>query len=106
MEIIRVTWLVTLDGKDDPIEVATDQRDFANYEGVMGDGEINTRHPLTHRHWAWTAMKRGGLIEKSVTWEKFNTELCIQVMQKPEPELNEEDEQGLDPGRSAAPAEH
>lgn len=104
MESIRVRWLVLLEGSDEPIMVSTDQRDFANYEGVMGDGQIDTRHPLTHRHWAWTAMRRAGQIEKAVSWEKFNTELCVQVVsadvvEQAEAAAESEDEQGLDPGR-------
>lgn len=101
------TLLVWLDGQEEPREVQADQRDFAAWEASpLNDGERQLHIHTIPRHWAWTAMRRTGQVDRSVTWAKFNEELCVQAQFKPEDSAApdaEEDEQGLDPGRTEVP---
>lgn len=104
------TLLVWLDGQEEPCEVQADQRDFAAWEASpLNDGARELHIHTIPRHWAWTAMRRAGKVDRSVTWAKFNEELCVQAQFKPieedgaDAEDDAEDEQGLDPGRMAVP---
>ncbi len=105
-KINRMSLEVHLDGRDQPILVEVDQRDYAAWEA----------HPLADlappvtkiRYLAFSAGRRSGAIGKGVSWDEFNTMMCVQAL-VPDSDLPDEDadggaedeegEQGLNPGR-------
>jgi hypothetical protein len=85
--------LVWLEGRADPIEVSSDQRDLARWE-AHDKYKQDVPH-LAARFVAWSALKRNDRYVE--TWRKFNEVDCIEV-ESLLPADDQEDEQGLDPG--------
>ena len=94
---------VHMEGLDEPLIVRADQRDYAAWE-AYADGALAESLTTRLRFLAWNAAKRQGKV--SIDFQTFNEKLCIQALipqeDEPEPEGDEEDKQGLDPGRRTA----
>lgn len=82
------------DGKTHTVVI--DQRDFAKWEVQEEGGDVTRMRFL-----AWSAMTRQQLTTS--TFKAFNETECVSV-DVPEDAAEQEDEQGLDPGRRARTA--
>lgn len=88
---------VLLEHHSVPVRAVTDQRDLAKWE-VQPFRDESAPH-LRARFLAWSALVRQQLY--SGTFEQFNTADCVEVVNIDTDD--QEDEQGLDPGRTATP---
>ncbi len=81
---------VALDGRDDPITVYVDQRDFAAWE-IRPEAENERAWVFTRsRFVVWHAAKRAG--QYSGTWPEFNERDAIQVKDHPKADAETESE--------------
>jgi hypothetical protein len=81
-----------MDGAAEPVDVVTDQRDWAKLEAAdFRDGMNFTRT----RFLAWAAMCRQG--QYAGAFERFNERDCVDVALPDTPE--DDDDQGKDHGR-------
>lgn len=98
MSVTRVELVATMDsGKT--LTVVADQRDFAKWE-IQPEAMRDT-YITRMRFLAWSAAYRQQLYKGS--FAEFNEADCVEVFP---PETDDEDGDGLDPGQSAASAEH
>lgn len=89
----HVEVIIDRNGTQETLLVLVDQRDLAAWEGC--DVNIPDRaQVLTATRWmTWNAARRAGQFDKSVTWEKFNTDLCLKAsVVNAEPAVEEEDD--------------
>lgn len=97
MPKLETPLLVELEGRPDPVNVTSDQRDLARWEASPHRDE--TAPHTRSRFVAWSALTRSG--EYTGGWKQFNERDCIEVnsLYVPDADAEQEDEQGLDPGR-------
>lgn len=85
------------DAPDTPIIVLADQRDLAAWEACPIN-DPDRSQPVTATRWvAFHAMQRNHqLPNSSITWDRFNTELCLKasVVNEPAADEGEEGDEG------------